>query len=142
MTTHTMRPHTGMHPEVTTEGGGHGMIAFAAVLLGVLGFFNLLNGIAAIADSRVFVNNALYVVGDLHAWGWVMTILGALQLVAAAGVGTRNQMARWFAVAVVSLNAIGQMFFIPAFPFWSLMIIVIDIVALYALCTYGGKERV
>ena len=45
-----------------------------------------------------------------------------------------NQVARWFAVAVVGLNAIGQMFFIPAYPFWSLLIIAIDIVALWGLC--------
>jgi hypothetical protein len=136
-----MRPGTGTYPEAKTGGGGGGMITFAAVLLGVVGFFNLLNGIAAIANSRVFANNALYVVGDLHAWGWVMTILGGLQLIAAVGVGARNQAARWFAIVVVSMNAVGQMFFIPAYPFWSLMVIVVDIVALYALSVYGGKEH-
>ncbi len=47
-------------------------------------------------------------------------------LLAAAGVLAGNQLARWFAVAVVGLNAINQMFFIPAYPFWSLTIIVID----------------
>ena len=52
-----------------------------------------------------------------------MTIFGAVQLLAAAGVWAGNQLARWFAVAVVGLNAIAQMFFIPAYPFWSLMII-------------------
>ena len=51
------------------------------------------------------------------------------------------QLARWFAVAVVGLNAIGQMFFIPAYPFWSLMIIAVDIVALWALCAYGSREN-
>ncbi|MBR7828527.1 hypothetical protein KDK95_19605 [Actinospica sp. MGRD01-02] len=140
MATHTTRPYTGTHPELATDEGG-GMIAFAAVLLGVLGFFNLLNGIAAIANSHIFVNDAHYVVGDLRAWGWAVTILGGLQLVAAVGVAARNQVARWFGIAVVSLNAIGQMFFIPAYPFWSLMIIAVDVVALYALCIYGGKQR-
>jgi hypothetical protein len=52
-----------------------------------------------------------------------------------------NQVARWFAVAVVALNAFGQMFFIPSYPFWSLVIIAIDIVALWALCVYGGPEN-
>lgn len=142
MTTHTMRPGTGTYPEVEAEAeGGRGMVAFAAVLLGVLGFFNLLDGIAAIANSHIFVNGTRYVVGDLRAWGWVIAVLGGLQLLAAAGVAARNQAARWFAVAVVSLNAIGQMFFIPAYPFWSLLIIAVDVVALYALCVYGGRQR-
>ena len=119
---------------------GRGMMMFAAVLLGVLGFFNLLDGIAAINNSRVFVNNTLYVVGDLHAWGWTVTILGGLQLLAAFGVAAGNQVARWFGVAVVGLNAISHMFFVNAYPFWSLMIIAIDIVAIYALCMYGGRD--
>jgi len=53
-----------------------------------------------------------------------------------------NQFARWFAVAAVGLNAINQMFFLPAYPFWSLTIIAMDIVALYGLCAYGSRENV
>jgi len=123
------------------EGRGFGLVIFAAVLLAVLGFFNLLDGIAAIANSHIFIGNAHYVVGDLRAWGWVMTIFGAVQLLAAAGVWTGNQLARWFAVAVIGLNAIAQMFFIPAYPFWSLLIIAVDIVALWGLCAYGSREN-
>ena len=124
------------------EGRGYGLVIFGAVLLAVIGFFNLLDGIAAIARSHIFVGNASYVIGDLRAWGWVMTIFGAAQLVAAAGVWAANQLARWFAVAVVGLNAIGQMFFVPAYPFWSLMIIAADIVALWGLCAYGSRENI
>jgi hypothetical protein len=52
-----------------------------------------------------------------------------------------HQLARWFAVAVVGLNAIEMMFFIPAYPFWALVIIAVDVVALYALCAYGSREN-
>ncbi len=120
---------------------GHGLILFAVVLLLVIGFFNLIDGIAAIANSHVFIANAHYVFGDLRAWGWITLIAGALQLLAAAGVLAGNQLARWFAVAVVGLNAINQMFFIPAYPFWSLTIIAIDVVALWALCVYGSRDN-
>ncbi len=139
MTSATLKPAGagGRH----AEGRGYGLIIFASVLLLVIGFFNLLDGIAAIANSHVFIGNAHYVVGDLRAWGWTMTIFGVLQLLAAAGLWTGNQLARWFAVAVVGLNAIGQMFFIPAYPFWSLMIIAVDIVALWGLCAYGSREN-
>ena len=64
-----------------------------------------------------------------------------LQLLAAAGVVAGNQLARWFGVAVLGLNAIDQMFFIPAYPFWSLMIIAVDVVALYGLCTFGSRQN-
>ena len=139
MTSATMRHHgaAGRH----AEGRGLGMVVFAGALLAMIGFFNLLDGITAIAKSSFFVGNARFVVGDLRAWGWVMIIFGAVQLLAAAGVFVGNQLARWFAVAVVGLNAIGQMFFIPAYPFWSLMIIAADIVALWGLCAYGSREN-
>jgi hypothetical protein len=120
---------------------GFGLMVFASVLLLVIGCFNLIDGIAAVANSHVFIANAHYVVGDLRAWGWVALIAGALQLLAAAGILAGNQLARWFAVAVVGLNAIGQMFFIPAYPFWSLTIIAIDVVALWGLCVYGSREN-
>src|SRR6202012_4976841 len=116
------------------EGRGYGLVLFAGVLLLVSGFWNLIYGIAAIANSHVFVANAHYVFGDLRAWGWVTLILAVLQLLAGVGVMAGNQLARWFAVVVVALNAINQMFFLPAYPFWSLMIIAADIVALYGLC--------
>ena len=139
MSSATMRHYgaAGRH----AEGRGYGLVIFAAVLLAVIGFFNLLDGIAAIANSHIFIGGAHFVVGDLRAWGWVMTVFGAVQLVAALGVWAGNQLARWFAVAVVGLNAIGQMFFIPAYPFWSLVIIAVDIVALWGLCAYGSREN-
>lgn len=140
MTTQTMGPVMDTQSKDVRRYGGGERLIFAAVILGVLGLFNLLDGISAIARSRVFVGNALYVVGDLNSWGWVMTILGGVQVLAAFGVMARNQVARWFGVVVVALNAIGQMFFLASYPFWSLLIIFIDVVALYALCAFGGRE--
>jgi len=140
MTSATMRPARSAGGGYT-QGRGLGLIIFASVMLAVIGFFNLLDGIAAIANSHVFIGNAHYVVGDLRLWGWVMTVFGAVQLLAVLGVWAGNQLARWFAVAVVGLNAIGQMFFIPAYPFWSLLIIAADVVALWALCVYGSREN-
>jgi hypothetical protein len=141
MTSATVKPASsaGGH---RAEGRGLGLVFFAAILLLVVGCFNLIDGIAAVARSHVFVGNAHYVFGDLRAWGWVALILGALQLVAGAGVMTGNQLARWFAVAVVGLNAIAQLFFVPSYPFWSLTIIAVDVVALYGLCAYGSRESV
>ena len=111
-------------------------------MLLVVGIFNVIDGIAAIGNSHLFVANAHYVIGDLRAWGWVTLIFAALQIVAGVGVMAGNQYARWSGVALVGLNAVSQMFFIPAYPFWSLMIIAMDIVALYGLCAYGSRDNV
>jgi len=140
MTSATTRPASGAGGR-HAEGRGLGLVMFAAIVLLVLGFFNMIYGIAAIANSHVFTANAHYVIGNLRAWGWITLILSVLQLVAAAGVLAGNQLARWFAVAVVGLNAIDMMFFIPAYPFWALTIIAVDIVALYGLCAYGSREN-
>jgi hypothetical protein len=121
------------------EGGG--LIVFGSVMLVVIGCFNLIYGIAAVANAHVFVANTHYVFGNLRTWGWITLIIGVLQLLAAAGVVAGNQLARWFGVAVLGLSAIDQMFFIPAYPFWSLTIIAADVVALYGLCAYGGRAN-
>jgi endonuclease/exonuclease/phosphatase (EEP) superfamily protein YafD len=114
---------------------------FASILLIVIGCFNLIQGIAAIAHSHVFVSNAHYVFANQRTWGWITLILGCLQLLAALGVLAGNQLARWFAVVVLGLNAIDQMLFIPAYPFWSLTIIAMDVVALWGLCAYGSRAN-
>ena len=78
--------------------------------------------------------------GGLRTWGWVMTVSGAVQLLAAAGVWAGNQLARWFAVAAAGLTAIGQMFFIPAYPLWSLLVIAADALALWG-CRPTARHR-
>jgi hypothetical protein len=136
MTSATLRRDRGAR-----QGEGIWMIVFAVALLVTVGIFNLIDGIAAIANSHVFIANAHYVFGDLRVWGWVVLILGVLQVLAAIGILAGNQAARWFAVVVIGLNLVGQMFFIPAYPFWALMIIAVDVVALWGLCAYGSREN-
>jgi hypothetical protein len=139
MTSGTMRQSRGRS---YAEGRGYGLVLFAGVLLLVSGFWNLIYGIAAIAQSHVFVANAHYVFGNLRAWGWVTLIFAILLLIAGGGIMVGNQLARWFGVVVLGLNLIEQMFSIPSYPFWSLTIIALDIVALYGLCAYGSRENV
>ena len=140
MTSATMRPAGtgGQH----AQGRGLGLVVFASVVLAVVGIFNLIYGIAAVANAHVFVVNAHYVFGGLNSWGWVTLIIGGLQLLAAAGVLAGYQLARWFGVAVLGLNALAMMFFIPAYPFWALVIIAVDIVAIYGLCAYGSRANI
>lgn len=140
MTSATTTPASGAG-STRAEGRGYGLVLFAAFLLFIIGCFNLIDGIAAIARSHVFVAHAHYVFASLRSWGWITTILGALLILAAVGVLAGNSLARWFAVVVIGLNAIDQMFFIPAYPFWSLTIIAVDVVALWGLCAYGSREN-
>jgi len=52
-----------------------------------------------------------------------------------------NQLARWYGVVVLGLSAIDMMFFLPAYPFWALTILAVDIVAIYGLCAYGSRAN-
>jgi molecular chaperone DnaJ len=137
-------PRSGGKNTASTDGrhaAGRRLITLTLALLLIIGVFTLADGIAAIAGSHMLVTSAHYAPGGLRAWGWAMTILGAVQLLAAAGVWAGSQLARWFAAAAIGLTAIGQMFFIPAEPFWSLLVIAVDAVALWGLCAYGTREN-
>ncbi|MFE2109032.1 hypothetical protein ACFXAF_24650 [Kitasatospora sp. NPDC059463] len=126
----------------TTDHVGSGLLTFAGVLLVLVGSLNALDGISAIAGSHVFIGNAHFVFGDLLAWGWVMLALAVAQLGAAYGVlALRTQWARWAGVVVLVLNAFAQMSFVPSYPVWSLTIIAIDVVAIYALTAYATPDR-
>ena len=138
MTSATTQPARGTRGRHTE---GYGLIIFASVLLVIIGCFNLIYGIAAVANAHVFVVGAHYVFGGLNSWGWVTLIIGAVQLLAAAGVLAGYQLARWFGVAVLGLNALAMMFFIPAYPLWALIIIAADVVALWGLCAYGSRAN-
>jgi hypothetical protein len=76
------------------EREGYGLALFASVMLLILGCFNLIYGIAAVANAHVFIANAHYLFGTLNSWGWVTLCIGALQLLGAAGVMAGNQLER------------------------------------------------
>src|SRR5258705_11926836 len=116
MTSAAMRPARG---RAYAEGRGYGLVLFAGVLLLVSGFWNLIYGIAAIANSHVFVANAHYVFGNLRAWGWITLIFAILLLIAGGGVMAGNQAARWFAGAGIGLDLIAPKCSLPAHPVWA-----------------------
>jgi len=119
---------------------GGGWILFAASMLGLAGSWNTIQGILAIADSRVYVGEHKFVFSDLKTWGWIMLVLGVLQLLAAFGIVRGSEAATWFGIGVAGLNAIGQLLFLPAYPFWALTMFAVDVLIIYALAVYGGSR--
>jgi hypothetical protein len=132
--------YTGVDPSGYEGVRGGGWILFAASMLGLAGSWNTIQGILAIADSRVFVGEQKFVFSDLQTWGWIVLILGVLQLLAAFGIVGGREGATWFGIGVAAVNAIGQLFFLPAFPFWALTMFAVDILIIYALAVYGGSR--
>jgi hypothetical protein len=132
------REYTGATAYDTTPGAG--WIIFAASMLGLAGTFNVIQGILAIGDSRVFVGESTFVFSDLNTWGWIMLLLGVAQLLAAFAIVSGSEFARWFGIACAAVNAIGQLMFIPAYPFWAISMFAVDILIIYALAVYGGSR--
>ena len=115
-----------------------GWVIFAAVMLLIVGVLNVIWGIAAIADSKFFVQDQKYILSNLNAWGWITLIIGAAQLFAGFSLWSGNLYGRIVAILVASLSALASLMSIPAYPFWSLAIFAIDIIIIYQVSLYGG----
>jgi hypothetical protein len=118
---------------------GYGWVTFAGVLLLIVGTLNVIEGLAAIGNAHFFVANTHYIAGSLKTWGWVVLCIGVLELAVGCGVFVKNQFSRWTGVVVLAANAIAQLLMIPAYPFWSLSIFTLDILAIYGLIAYGHR---
>jgi hypothetical protein len=123
------------------EDRGYGWVMFAGIMIMIAGTLNVIYGIAAIANAHFYVANARYVFGDLNTWGWVVMLLGAVQVCAALGIWAKAGWARWLGVAVASVNAIAQLIFLPSYPFLSLALFAVDVVIVYGLVAYGGRTQ-
>lgn len=119
---------------------GQGWVLFAAIMLGLLGVWNFFEGVAAISNAHVFVANADYIFSGLHTWGWIILVLGILQIIAAMVLLSGSEIARWFGIAVAGVNALGQLSFIPAYPVWGLLMFSVDVLIIWALAAYAGKR--
>jgi hypothetical protein len=110
-----------------------GWWVFAGVLLLVAGVLNIIYGIAAIGDSKVFTANATYVFSSLHTWGWITLILGVLELIAAFSLFSGGEFGRWFGIFIGSLNAIAALLSVPGYPIWGLCVFGLSIIIIYKL---------
>jgi hypothetical protein len=123
-----------------SEASGAGWVGFAAVMLALAGVWNVIDGLLAIGSSRVYGANQVFVFSDLNTWGWIVTILGLLQLFAAYTIVSGSEFGRWFGIAAAFVNAIGQLFFLPAYPWWSIAMFTVDLIVIYALAVDGGAR--
>ena len=122
------------------EEKGFGWLLFAATMLGLAGVLSIIDGIVGLSKSSFYTANAHYVFSDLRTWAWITLIIGVLLIVAAMGVFSGSGFARWFGIFAASLALIAHFGAIQSYPFWSLIIITLDILVIYALAVYGGRK--
>jgi hypothetical protein len=111
----------------------NGWWVFAGILLIVAGILNIIYGIASIGDSKFFTEHGTYIISSLHTWGWILMILGVLELVAAFSLFAGGEFGRWFGIFVAAFNAVAALLTIPGYPFWSLAVFALSIIIVYKL---------
>jgi hypothetical protein len=121
------------------ETSGDGWVLFAGTMLVMLAALNMIEGIAAVSTSSFFVNDAQFILSDLNTWGWAMIVLAVIQGIAAIGIWAKTPGFRWIGVTIAALNAIAQMFFLPAYPLLSVMLFTLDILVIYGLIAHGSR---
>jgi hypothetical protein len=122
-----------------------GWIAFAGMLVLIVGSIDFFQGLIALFEDEYFVVTASgFLVVDLTAWGWIMMIWGVLLVFAGLGLIAAQGWARWFAIVVVSLNFIAQLGFLgnSQYPLWSLTVMALNIIILYALTARWSESAV
>ena len=114
-------------------------IMFAASMLVVIGSFQIIAGLAAIINDEFFVKTRHYAFNlDVTAWGWIHLILGVLLVVTGSALFANKTWAGVTAIGLAMLSAITNFFFIPHYPWWSLLIIALDVWVLWALTRPGA----
>jgi len=121
---------------------GTGRVLFAATLLLIAGVLNVIYGIGALDDANIFVNDKRYIFTNLNTLGWVLIVLGLIQLTGGFSLLAGNVYGRVIGIIGASLGAIGALLSIGgSYPWWSLGIFVLCVYVLHGLLVYGEDVR-
>ena len=118
-----------------------GWIAFAGVMMAVIGGLNFFQGlIAIIRDNYYVLTPEQVVVFDITTWGWITLLWGILVAFAGYALLTEASWARWFTIVVACLNIFVQLGFVGSsqYPLWALTVLGLNVLVLYALIVRWG----
>jgi hypothetical protein len=115
---------------------------FAATLLLIVGTLNIIYGIGALGDANVFVNDQRFILTNLNTLGWVLIILGVIQLAGGFSLVAGNTYGRVIGIIGGSLGAIGALLSIGgSYPWWSLAIFALCVYVVHGILVFGEDER-
>jgi hypothetical protein len=124
-----------------SERTGTGWLTYAGVMLIIVGFLDVIDGLWALDRSDTRINGLLYA-DKLGGWGWFYLILGIVLILAGIGVFYRSQVARWIGIIVASIAIISNMLWVFVFPVTSLIVMFLAALVVYGLVVYGEPETV
>jgi hypothetical protein len=129
---------TAQRYERAMDVSGSGWIGFAGVMLIIVGFFNVIDGIAAISGANYLADALLF--ANLDAWGWFFLIFGIVQIFAGFAIFNGAGWGTFVGVASASFNLIAQLSWSRVYPVWAISAMVLDVLVIYALVVYGGRR--
>jgi hypothetical protein len=121
---------------------GAGRVVFAAILLLMVGTLNIVYGIGALDDANYFVNDTRFVLDNLNTLGWVLIILGVIQLTGGFSLMAGNTYGRVIGIVGGSLGAIGALLSIgQSNPWWSLVVFFLCVYVVHGIIVFGEEEK-
>jgi len=122
------------------QSGWIGWIYFAGAMLILDGFFQAVAGLVAILKHSVYVTtSSSLVLLDYTQWGWIHLIVGIFLVLAGIAIFSGRLWGRIVGVIAAILSALASFAFFQAYPLWSLIVIVIDVLVIYAITVHGGE---
>jgi hypothetical protein len=121
---------------------GTGRVVFAATLLLIVGTLNIIYGIGALDDANIFANDTRYILTNLNTLGWVLIVLGVIQLAGGFSLMAGNTYGRVIAIIAGTLGAIGALLSVGgAYPWWSLAIFALCVYVVHGIIVFGEEDR-
>jgi hypothetical protein len=121
---------------------GSGRVVFAGTLLLIAGTINILYGIGALDDANVFVGDDRFILTNLNTLGWVLLVLGLIQLTGGFSLIAGHTYGRVIGIIAGSLGAIGALLSIGgAYPWWSLAVFALCVYVVHGIMVYGEEPR-
>jgi hypothetical protein len=115
-----------------------GFTTLAGILLLLSGFWSIFAGLAGIIKSKFYVVTPNYAFKlDATAWGWIHLILGIIVVAAGIGLLAGQTWARVVGVVIAVISAVENFLFLPHYPIWSILVIAVDLMIIWALLVYG-----
>ena len=120
-----------------------GWVVFASIMLTVVGAINLMQGFIALFQDDYFLvqSGEKLLLFDFTAWGWIMLVWGATQVLAGMGLNGGHGWARVLALLVACVSILLQVLFLAAYPIWATIIIALDVIVIYALTARWSEAR-
>ena len=120
-----------------------GWVLFASIVLAVVGGVNIIQGVVALDNENYFLvsQGDELLVFDFTTWGVILVAWGAAQVASGIGLNSGHGWARVLAIIVACVSILLQILFLAAYPIWSVIIIALDIIVIYALTGRWAEAR-